>query len=76
MIVHEDRQSDVAPLARSGRDDDTVRPLCTVEADLGQIPEDQITQRRGEDGFMYFYLDGKIEGVCKSMVLSIDFEMS
>lgn len=63
LTVYEDEHSEVAPLARTGRDDDNVRPLCTVKADLHAIPESQISQRRGKDGFMYYYLEGEIEAI-------------
>lgn len=45
---------------------DNVHELCTVEADLRQIPEAQIRQTRGIDGFMYYLIEGQIEAVCES----------
>lgn len=61
LIIYSDETSQVAPLSKT----DTVRELCTVEADLSHIPESQITKVRGSDGLLYFTMDGQIEIVCK-----------
>lgn len=65
LIIYSDETSQVAPLSKT----EAVRELCTVEADLGQIPESQMPKRQGIDGFMYFSLDGQIEIVCKYLHL-------
>lgn len=61
LIIYSDETSQVAPLGKT----ETVRELCTVEADLSQIPESQMTKIQGTDGFMYFSTNGQIEIVCK-----------
>lgn len=61
LSVYADEQSDEAPLAKN----DNVKDLAIVEADLREVPEDEIEQVRGSDGFMYYYLEGQIEALCK-----------
>ncbi|KAI3391282.1 hypothetical protein diail_7641 [Diaporthe ilicicola] len=65
LIIYSDETSQVAPLSKT----DTVRELCAVEADLSQIPENQITQVRGFDGLMYYSTSGQIEIVYKSQTI-------
>lgn len=61
LIIYADEQSEAAPLGMNGN----VHELCTVEADLRQIPESQIMQVIGSDGFMYYYIEAQIEALCK-----------
>lgn len=63
LIIYSDETSRVAPLSKT----DTVRELCTVEADLSHIPERQMAKVQGSDGFMYFSTEGQIEIVCESL---------
>lgn len=72
LIIYTDETSRVAPLSKT----ETVRELCDVDADLSQIPEDQMTQRKGIDGFMYFETEGQLEIVCKWLGVSRRFEVS
>lgn len=65
LIIYSDETSREAPLSKT----ETVRELCTVEADLSHIPESQMSKIRGIDGFMYFSIDGQIEIVCKCLNL-------
>ncbi|RYP13980.1 hypothetical protein DL765_006646 [Monosporascus sp. GIB2] len=60
--IHADDQSLDAPLTR----DQNVKVLCVLEADLSQIPEDEIEQKRGHDGHMYYVIDFLIESVYTS----------
>ncbi|KAG6354698.1 hypothetical protein INS49_004716 [Diaporthe citri] len=66
LIIYSDETSQVAPLGKT----ETVRELCTVEADLSQIPESQMTKVQGIDGFMYFSTNGQIEIVYKSQTIT------
>ncbi|RYP42660.1 hypothetical protein DL767_000029 [Monosporascus sp. MG133] len=60
--IHADDQSLDAPLTR----DQNVKVLCVLEADLSQIPEDEIERKRGHDGHMYYVIDFLIESVYTS----------
>lgn len=71
LIIYTDETSQFAPLSKT----DTVRELCAVEADLTPIPESQMLQRRGVDGFMYFSTDGEIEIVCKWLEFLHQFQI-
>ncbi|KAK2071325.1 hypothetical protein P8C59_005759 [Phyllachora maydis] len=48
-----------APLVR----DHNVVLVCQVRADLSQIPDDQITQRRGADGKQYYEISAHVEAL-------------
>lgn len=61
LDIFSDKDSDVAPLAKN----DNVKTLCIVEADLSHIPDNQITQRQGADGNMYYVIDCHIEICCE-----------
>lgn len=63
LYIYSDDTSDVAPLAMN----DHVKTLCMAEADLSHIPDDQLTQRQGTDGVMYYVVDCQIEIVCEFM---------
>lgn len=60
LVISSDTSS-AAPLAMT----DNVRVLCMVEADLSAIPTDQIPQRIGADGLMYYVVDCEVEIRCE-----------
>ncbi|KAI0095718.1 hypothetical protein GGR51DRAFT_569345 [Nemania sp. FL0031] len=60
--IYADEISSTAPIVRSA----TVETLCYLTANLSSIPDDQIDQRLGVDGRMYYYLDFTIESVYHS----------
>ncbi|RYP52061.1 hypothetical protein DL768_002744 [Monosporascus sp. mg162] len=46
--------------------DENLKLLCKVEADISHIPENQLTQKRGVDGNMYYVVDIKLEAIYHS----------
>lgn len=58
--VYVDGHSADAPLVRNKN----VKLLCTLEADLKDIPEAELDREKGRDGQMYYLLDFLIESTC------------
>lgn len=55
--IYSDKDSDVAPLDKTRN----VKTLCVVQADLSHISDDEIPQKVGKDGFMYYVVDFELE---------------
>lgn len=61
VTVYCDEISEAAPLSKT----DNVKMLCNIEADLSQIPENQILQQQGTDGMMYYVVNCEVEISCE-----------
>ncbi|KAI1121719.1 hypothetical protein F5Y10DRAFT_271794 [Nemania abortiva] len=62
LTIYADEESSVAPIART----EAVKALCHLTADLGAIPDNQLDQRQGSDGRMYYHLQFDLELVYHS----------
>ncbi|KAI1427735.1 hypothetical protein F5Y12DRAFT_792035 [Xylaria sp. FL1777] len=62
LTIYADETSSTAPIERS----DSVKLLCRLNADMRSIPDDQLDQRLGVDGRMYYCLEFEIEAIYQS----------
>lgn len=63
--AYADGVSNVAPI----RVTDNVKWLCTIEANVSTIPDENIEKRVGHDGQTYYYMEGHIEIACESPLM-------
>ncbi|KAI1636075.1 hypothetical protein F4809DRAFT_663283 [Biscogniauxia mediterranea] len=62
LVVYADDKSPEAPIALT----DNVKILCNLTADLSKIPVEQLDQREGNNGNMWYELNFAVEAIYRS----------